>query len=50
MEGNNWQGPVNIVNVVVDPNGRYIYFELVPGDITYTLVNIYAPNNDYETV
>ena len=41
---------MNIVNEVVDPNGRYIHFELVPGDITYTLINIYEPNNDYETV
>ena len=40
----------NIVNEVIDPNGRYIYFELVLGDRTYKLINIYAPNNNYERV
>lgn len=40
----------DVRNVKIDGNGRYIYFDLHIEDSTYKMVNIYAPNDNYERV
>ena len=40
----------NIVNEVIDANGRYIFFDLCIGDDKYKFINIYAPNDGYARV
>ena len=40
----------NIVNEIIDVNGRYIRFDLLIGEDKYSFINIYAPNNGYERV
>ena len=38
-------------NVLIDPNGRYIIFDLIcNNDTVYKIVNIYAPTTEYERV
>ncbi len=40
----------DIRNKIVDPNGRYIVFDLFFGQQSYRFINIYAPNSEYERV
>ena len=40
----------DIVDKTVDSNGRYIIFTLKIGENVYKLINIYAPNDDFERV
>ncbi len=40
----------DIRNKIVDPNGRYIIFDLYLGEQNYRFINIYAPNSEYERV
>ena len=40
----------NIVNEVIDVNGRFITFELLIGEDKYNFINIYAPNNGLERI
>ena len=37
-------------NVVFDPNGRYIVFDLHEGDVQFRMINIYAPNDCSERI
>ena len=36
----------NILKSTIDSDGRYIIIDIKIADVTYTLINIYAPNND----
>uniref|UniRef100_A0A8C5HQA3 Reverse transcriptase domain-containing protein n=1 Tax=Gouania willdenowi TaxID=441366 RepID=A0A8C5HQA3_GOUWI len=38
--------PVNIINSVIDPEGRYIIIKVVIYNKCFTILNLYAPNND----
>ena len=40
----------DIIKTVVDPNGRYISCKVKFGEIVYNIINIYAPNHEYERV
>ena len=40
----------HISNIQIDSNGRYIHLELNIDDSKYKLINIYAPNYEYERV
>ena len=37
-------------NVSIDSNGRYIHCDLIVGENRYKMINIYAPNDEYERV
>ena len=40
----------DIENVIIDTNGRYIIIHLKVAGSHYRIVNLYAPNNEYERV
>ena len=39
-----------IENLSIDSNGRYIYCEVIVDSDRYKIINIYAPNDEYERV
>ena len=41
---------LEITEQIIDPNGRYVVFELKTSNGTYKVFNIYAPVNEYERV
>ena len=41
---------LEITEQIIDPNGRYVVFELKTSNCTYKVFNIYAPVNEYERV
>ena len=44
------KGNFVVKNELIDPNGRYIVFDLEYNEQFYRYVNIYTPNNEYERV
>ena len=46
----NFECDFEIKNECIDPEGRYIYFDLIINDEEFRLVNIYAPNNSTQRI
>lgn len=40
----------DVRNTIIDCNGRYIVFDLYVDNVKYRLINIYAPNDEYDRV
>ena len=40
----------DIENILIDANGRYIIIQVNIDEAVYQVVNIYAPNDEYERV